>query len=351
MRARRCAPSSPRARPPAARSECRATTTPTRVAASSSSPTCRPRTSTAATRSSASCAPAGTCSTSSRLEIASSRPAWCAEAGPLLERPQVPPARREGRSQPSVLLEVMRPSRPGRRARQRRKFPAARLDLRRRMCRKGRHPPTPNEGCARMDRQPDHTAPTPRVWLPVGLSVLALLSGAAVVTQRLGSLQARIEEAEDARVRQSADLHSRLAEVQGEITGIRKELGTAFHELAGTADLSQRLENAEKGLGAIGAAIEAHSSSLLELEETQASFVPDIEQQLRERDERLQKRYEALSEVAESARLTAADTQARLSKLDQSLSATPDLHAMWRELVGPVVQLAGDASVGSGVLL
>jgi S1-C subfamily serine protease len=203
-----------------------------------------------------------------------------------------------------------------------------------------------------MDRHPvQPIAPTPRVWLPVGLSVLVLASGAAVVTQRLGSLRERIEEAEDARVRQAADVHSRLVEVQSELTGIRQELGTAFDELAGTAELSQRLESAEKDLGSIGAAIEAHSSSLLELEETQASFVPGIEQQLIERDERLQKRYEALSEIAESARRAASDTQERLTQIDQSLSATPDLHAMWRELVGPVVQLAGDASVGSGVLI
>jgi len=187
--------------------------------------------------------------------------------------------------------------------------------------------------------------------LPVGLSVLVLLSGVAVVTQRLGSLQSRIEEAEGARVKQAADVRSRLEGVQSELSGIRQELGTAFNELAGTVELSQRLESAERDLGSIGAAIEAQSSSLLELEETQASFVPDIEQQLRERDDRLQKRYEALSEVVESAQRAATDTQQRLSQLDQSISAPPDLHAMWRELVGPVVQLAGDASVGSGVLL
>jgi S1-C subfamily serine protease len=203
-----------------------------------------------------------------------------------------------------------------------------------------------------MDRQPVPPAPRrPRAWLPIGVALLALFSATAVVTQRVGSLRARIEEAEGARARQAADVHARLESVQSELSGIRAELGTAFQELAGTAELSQRLTSAEEDLGSIGAAIEAHSSSLLELEETQASFVPGIEQQLRERDERLQQRYESLSALVEGARRAATDTQERLSQLDRSLSAAPDLHAMWRELVGPVVQLAGDASVGSGVLL
>ncbi|NOT30103.1 MAG: trypsin-like peptidase domain-containing protein, partial [Planctomycetes bacterium] len=73
--------------------------------------------------------------------------------------------------------------------------------------------------------------------------------------------------------------------------------------------------------------------------------------ELQERDERLQVRYEALSELAENARRSASASQQRLAELDRTISAPPDLSGMWRELVGPVVQLAGDASVGSGVLL
>lgn len=203
-----------------------------------------------------------------------------------------------------------------------------------------------------MDRQPAQpSSPPPSIWLPVGVSVLVLLSATAVVGQRLGTLQSRLEATEGARTRQAADVHTRLEGVQSELTGIRAELGTALAGLEGTDELSLRLESAEQDLGSIGAAIEAHSSNLIELEETQASFVPDIEQQLRERDERLQKRYEMLNELAENARRAASDTQERLAQLDRSLSATPDLHTMWRELVGPVVQLAGEASVGSGVLL
>ena len=203
-----------------------------------------------------------------------------------------------------------------------------------------------------MDRQPGKPpTPVPTHWLPVGFSVLVLLSATAVVAQRIGSLQSRLEEAEGAHAKQAADVRNRLEGVQTALSGIRDELGTAFQELQGTDELTHRLETAEHDLGTIGAAIEAQSSSLLELEENQASFAPDMERVLDERDQRLQTRYETLSKLAEDANRTASDTRDQLARIDESLTAPPDLQGMWRELVGPIVQLAGEASVGSGILL
>lgn len=203
-----------------------------------------------------------------------------------------------------------------------------------------------------MDRQPvPSVPPPPRVWLPVGLAAAVLLSGTAVVTQRVTSLGERMEEVEGARASQTADMRQRLESVREELSGIRLELGTAIEGLAGHEALAERLEKAEQHLGAIGSAVEANSSNLLELEQAQASFAPGIEEELRERDERLQKRYEALSDLAESARRAASESQERLSRLDKTLTTPPDLVGMWRDFVGPVVQLAGEASVGSGVLL
>lgn len=203
-----------------------------------------------------------------------------------------------------------------------------------------------------MDRQPGSPTPRPpRTWLPLSLAIGTLLAATAVVSQRLGGLKERLDQVETARALQSADVNEHIRGVRDELSGIRRELGTAIEGLGNTVELSARVQTAEEHLGSIGAAIEAHSSSLLELEETQASFVPGLEKELRERDERLQKRYEALMELAESARRTANDSQVRLAELDRTISAPPDLPGMWRELVGPVVQLSGETSVGSGVLL
>jgi S1-C subfamily serine protease len=178
-----------------------------------------------------------------------------------------------------------------------------------------------------------------------------VLAAAAVVSNRVGGLRERLELAESARLRLSADLREDLAGVASEIDGIKNELASTQGVVAGTSVLSARLEQAEKDLGSIGAALEAQSSSLLELEAAQASFVPGIEKELAQRDERLAKRYDALRELVASAQRGVSDSQARLAELDRERTQTADLGAMWRELVGPVVQLAGENSVGSGVLL
>src|SRR6185503_17101802 len=104
-------------------------------------------------------------------------------------------------------------------------IPAAALDLRGPRCRKGRHLPAPDGGRHRMDRLPPQPSPPPpSVWLPVGVSVLILLSATALVTQRLGTLQSRLEATEGARAKQAADMHTRLEGVQTELSAIRQEL-------------------------------------------------------------------------------------------------------------------------------
>jgi hypothetical protein len=206
-----------------------------------------------------------------------------------------------------------------------------------------------------MDRQPDSPASLRhRVLVPVLVATAAILASTALVARHLGGLARRLEMAESARARQAADVRNDLNGVLNQLSAVRREIDSALEELEETDVLALRLQTAEASLGTIGAAIEAHSSSLLELEEVQAGFVPGLEKELEERDDRLQKRYEALSELVLSAQRVASDSQERLARLDQTLTAAqrpPDLHGMWRELVGPVVQLSGDASVGSGVLL
>jgi S1-C subfamily serine protease len=198
---------------------------------------------------------------------------------------------------------------------------------------------------------PPRPTSAPRVWLPIALAAGVALAFTGVVSKRLIGLGDGLARAERERADQTQALRRELSNVQGDLAGIRRELGTAIQELEQADALSRRLEDAEQHLGSIGKAIEAQASSLLELEEAQANFAPGFEKELRERDERLQKRYEALRELVETARAAASESQEHLARLDQTLAATSDLEGMWRDFVGPVVQLAGETSVGSGVLL
>src|SRR5688572_7929858 len=188
--------------------------------------------------------------------------------------------------------------------------------------------------------QPLPTSDRHRAWLPVTLALGASLTLMAVVRNHLTGLDEALDRTELEREKQAALLRSALTEVSIELEDIRGELGAAMARSEFTDALSVRLQSAEQSLGSVRAAVEAQATSLEDLEEAQASFVPDLERELLERDERLQKRYEALTELAEAARRTASDSEARLARLDQALSKSPDLTGMWRELVGPVVQLA-----------
>lgn len=65
----------------------------------------------------------------------------------------------------------------------------------------------------------------------------------------------------------------------------------------------------------------------------------------------LQTRTAELDALAEGAAELARSESERLRAQVEPLVAGPDHRLMWDELVGPVVQLAGESTVGSGVLL
>ncbi len=201
-----------------------------------------------------------------------------------------------------------------------------------------------------MDGQPRSRSTAPsRTGIALAIAGSIVLCG--LVATRLGGFDERLSSIESARATQVSALKSSLDAVKGELSGIRTDLRSALAEVEGNDALAARIESAEARLGNIGRTVEAQTSSLVELEELQASFRPDLERELVERDERLQRRWEALDDLLSEVQQTAFESRERVERLDRSLSDGRDLNAMWRELVGPVVQLAGESSVGSGVLL
>lgn len=186
------------------------------------------------------------------------------------------------------------------------------------------------------------------VLLLSSASVLALGCAGLIVTQRFEERLAQVDEAGSRRARAYDTVQERLDFVRQDLLALRTDLQQAVLSEESTREaLRVRLDSTEHQLGSIGTAIEAQASSLEELREAHASFVPELEAEIAERDERLQKRWESLRELASSASLMAGESQRRV----EQIAAPRDLRRMWRELVGPVVQVAGEASVGSGVLL
>ena len=184
------------------------------------------------------------------------------------------------------------------------------------------------------------------------LAALATLTvvgcGGFVLVDRLDGQFAEL--ARESRQRQASyrAFTERLDVVREDLAELRADVRDATAEDGEVRlELLARLDEAETQLGSIGHAVEAQASNLTRLEEVQASFAPELEAELAERDAALTRRWEMLDELARSANEAADMSQQRL----EEIAAPRDLVRMWRELLGPVVQIAGEASVGSGVLL
>jgi len=177
-------------------------------------------------------------------------------------------------------------------------------------------------------------------WM-IGAVLLAL---AVQLADHLSSVHNQLERLESSRRNQAALFRQGLFGVRDEISTIRTEVVSNLEEVEQASDLASRLQDAESRLGDIGRAVEAQTSNLTELAEAQATF-PSPEEMI---DQGTALRE--LNELVSSTQKAYTDTIARVQQLDQEYVAR-DLSQMWKELVGPVVQLAGESSVGSGVLL
>lgn len=182
-------------------------------------------------------------------------------------------------------------------------------------------------------------------------AALAVALGTGDHLCRLHLRLAQLEQRPEVRIEQVALLARELGEVQ-------EEARTA---LVRAEDLSVERALAERYL-TLAAATQDSSAALERLDgrldrwesrwsdHAPEEFLADV----RELRSELEQRSGELDLIAGRAAQLAEDGGQRLDELAQQLeplTAGRDVDGMWNELVGPVVQLAGDVTVGSGVLL
>ena len=175
--------------------------------------------------------------------------------------------------------------------------------------------------------------------------LLALVGYVRTVEQRVGRLE-REPRADPAEVRG----------LQGELESVRARVDGA------DATAAAERERFQRGL----ATMQRRAEEVARAAWTTRTELARLEAQWAERDD--EDRTEALSQEITALR---AELDARTTELDALAEGAADLarseaerlraeveplvgrdpRHMWDELVGPVVQLAGDATVGSGVLL
>ena len=185
-------------------------------------------------------------------------------------------------------------------------------------------------------------------WLAgTGLTAAILL-----LTFQSRDLERRYDALESDAVEGSHELRRELDGLQNLVADLRSEVEDSSDRMRDTGELSDRLVEAEVRLGSLRETIDAHASSLEDVLDEQRSFEPDVlERKLSRLDERLEHRWTSVNALAASAHEAAAVSMSEIERLEAGLDTQRDLIGMWRQLLGPVVQLAGDVSVGSGVLL
>jgi S1-C subfamily serine protease len=133
---------------------------------------------------------------------------------------------------------------------------------------------------------------------------------------------------------------------------VRAELDQTASTAEAAATLSDRVSGAETRLVDIAGAIEAHGSSLMVLKEASSTLAPTLEERLAAQEQEMSDLWQGLRERVDAAESLAEKSSQRLDSVDQQLShAQRDVGVMWDDFVGPTVQLAGENSVGSGVVL
>jgi len=175
----------------------------------------------------------------------------------------------------------------------------------------------------------------------VGLALPAWL----LVGSRYGTVDKRVAELETWTRTESR----RVARVQEELSSILGELHSIEEEVRSTPteQLTARLLQAEDQLYDLGETLVVHDERIGYLDRAQDEFGPAVlEARLELLDQTQEERLRSVTEVARTASERANESMQQLHELTEA-----DLEAMWGELIGPVVQLAGDTSVGSGVLL
>jgi hypothetical protein len=197
---------------------------------------------------------------------------------------------------------------------------------------------------------------------------MALGFGASLsTTVYIRELRARLDRLESTpRVepREVKSLHKELVSVQDTVSKSLAELAdlrtTGKHEV----ELDQRIGTIETALQHAASVLTVQSRKIESFDELKDDIAPNaIDQRIEAFNRGTEEHWQRLADEIQTAIKLAQTTKAELDHQKQDLDhqkqdmdsierhLTRDEDRMWRELVGPTVQLMGEDTVGSGVLL
>jgi S1-C subfamily serine protease len=188
------------------------------------------------------------------------------------------------------------------------------------------------------------------------MSRTLLVTGATVALLALaGEVRLMAGRLDGLEHRPSTD-PARVARLERELSSTRRLSAAELEaERMARSDLERRLESLSLGLHEASGSVDGLRGRLEGWERSWGERRPEeLEGQLSALRGELESRSHTLTELALGASRRVDEDAERLAELRrrvEQIDRARDVDGMWRELVGPVVQLAGDVTVGSGVLL
>ncbi|MBK7642467.1 MAG: trypsin-like peptidase domain-containing protein [Planctomycetes bacterium] len=184
-----------------------------------------------------------------------------------------------------------------------------------------------------------------RFWVLFAVGIITC--SAAVTLHDMHSRVERLEQTPRADPEQVARLRASLDNTQKAVQQALDSITQLRQEGERTREMREQLAALERDLQNASGELDVQRCKLEEWETDQPREVESlVSTHVEELRSGLDQRWTELSAVAEHALGVA---QGARTEIEQGLAR--DEERMWRELVGPVVQLAGDETVGSGVLL
>jgi len=176
-----------------------------------------------------------------------------------------------------------------------------------------------------------------------------LIASFTVMADRLIQVQLRVEGLEASRLDESLRVQQN---VHSQIVDLDARLETSVVATEQASVLAERLENTEHELGSMEQTIDGQAAKLNVIEDRQADFGPrQLASELAAYGQASEQEFDSIRAQVATLESSAREASAAVQELGKTATGERDLERMWHELVGPVVQLSGDVSVGSGVLL
>ncbi|MBI5362159.1 MAG: trypsin-like peptidase domain-containing protein [Planctomycetes bacterium] len=188
-----------------------------------------------------------------------------------------------------------------------------------------------------------------RSWI---LVLVALAVGGAAVVGYDG-LVARITQLEDRPLVDPSEitaLRQQIADDDLRIAHALAELDKLRTTPERTRELDERLVRVATDLREASSALHEQDRKLAEWDKARDEIGPRaLDARLAEYRTTVDQRVQHLDQVAQEALGLAQGTRTEVQRVEADLAR--DTERMWRELLGPTVQLMGEETVGSGVLL